>query len=418
MSYNLEKRGEQTYRLRITRIDPITQKRIVHRETLHCSRKDADKVARDRIAEIERTGTVVRTPTVSLLDYLERWIRDEARITCKPSTLELNQNYVKLYVADRLGKVLLSQATPARLQEHFAWLHREKGLGALTVRRVATIVSAALSSAVRQGLLPENPCSRVALPRVPKKKPRRTLLPEEAQRFVIALREDRLGLIFEVILVAGLRPGEATGLLWPAVDFENGLIRIETSLTRLKEGRWELTDPKTQSGIRAIPLPAHLMERLREHREKQLVEKHAMGASWVGTEPLVFCTTRGTPLNLRNLKHRHFRPILERAGLEPLDFKGFYMLRHSAATLLLVKNAHPKIVSERLGHASTAVTMNVYSHVIEGMQRGATDTLDDLIYGASVGEKPGHLLGTETVSDAPKAPKQTSRSNRAKADKT
>lgn len=417
MSYNLEKRGEQTYRLRITRIDPVTQKRIVHRETLHCSRKDAEKVARERIAEIERTGIVVKTPTVSLLDYLERWNRDEASMTCKASTLEMNERYLKLYVGERLGKIMLAQATPARLQEHFAWLHREKGLGALTVRRVATIVSAALSSAVRHNLLAENPCSKVALPRVAKKKPRRTLLPEEAQRFVIALREDRLGLIFEVILVAGLRPGEATGLLWPAVDFENGQIRIETTLTRLKEGRWQITDPKTESGVRAIPLPSHLMERLQDHKRKQQLQRHAMGAAWVGTEPLVFCTNRGTPLNLRNLKHRHFRPILEKAGLEPLDFKGFYMLRHSAATLLLVKNAHPKVVSERLGHSTTRVTMDVYSHVVQGLQQGATDTLDDLIYGAP-GEKVGHALGTDTNSGDLKAPKQNSRSKRSKADKT
>lgn len=432
MSGNLEKRGEQCYRLRIARVDPVSKKRIVFRETLHCSLKEAQKVLRERLSEIERTGTVVKTPIVSLADYLERWLTNEAAITCKASTLQMNREYLALYVVGRdsksskaplpqnrrLGKILLSQATPARLQDHFAWLHQERGLSALTVRRVATVISAALSSAVRQGLLPENPCARVALPRVPKKKPRRTLLPEEAQRFVIALREDRLGLIFEVILVAGLRPGEATGLLWPAVDFVNGLIRIETSLTRLKKGLWELTDPKTDTGVRAIPLPPHLMGRLREHKVKQELEKHAMGAAWVGTEPLVFCTTRGTPLNLRNLKHRHFRPILEKAGLEPLDFKGFYMLRHSAATLLLVKNAHPKVVSERLGHSTTRVTLDTYSHVIEGMQRGATDALDSIIYGAPAEENIGHALGTEANSQDQNRAKGTSRAKRPKPDKT
>lgn len=421
-SGNIEKRGEQCYRLRITRVDPISKKRTVYRETLHCSLKEAQKALRDRLGELENTGHVVRTPSISLSDYLDQWLENEASLTCKPSTLELNRRYIDLYVlksgkgreAANIGHLLLAQVTAARLQEHFAWLHKDRKLSALTVRRVATIISAALTSAVEKRLLPENPCSRVALPRVEKGKRRRTLRPEEAQRFVAALREDRLGLIFEILLLCGLRPGEATGLLWPAVDFDHGVIRIETSLTRLSKGKWVITDPKTEGGIRAIPLPQHLMERLRSHKQQQDSERALIGDRWVGTERFVFCTLRGTPLNPRNLKRRHFRPILERAGLNPLEFRGFYSLRHSAATLLLVRNAHPKIVSERLGHSTTRVTMEVYSHVLQGMQQGATDALDDLIYGAPV----GHLLGTDASEKTKTRPKPTRQRKSRTPDKT
>lgn len=415
-SGNIEKRGDQCYRLRITRIDPLTKKRIVYRETLHCPLKEAQRVLRERLAEIEQTGNVVRTPVTTLEDYLTRWLAEEASLKCKSSTIQISQNYLRLYVNAKggVGSLLLSQATTARLQEHFAWLHQKKKLSALTVRRVATIVSAALTAAVKKKLLPQNPMRGVTLPQVPKSRRRRTLRPEEAQAFVKALLEDRLGLLFEIMLFAALRPGEATGLLWPAVNWEEGVLHIETSLTRLKEGKWEITDPKTEGSSRSIPLPPHLLSRLRLHKEQQDLERAAMGEAWVGTEPFVFCTNRGTPLNPRNLKSRHFRPILERAGLNPKEFRGFYSLRHSSATLLLVKNAHPKVMAERLGHSSTRVTMEVYSHVIKGMQEEASGTLDQLIYGV----ESGHALGTGSSSGNPKQPNGSSNAKRLKPHKT
>ena len=94
---------------------------------------------------------------------------------------------------------------------------------------------------------------------------------------------------------------------------------------------------------------------------------------------LVFATVDGTPINVRNLTLRHFKPILKRAGL-PSNFR-LYDLRHTCATLLLQANEHPKVVSERLGHASITLTLDTYSHVLPSMQQGASDKLERILYG-------------------------------------
>lgn len=115
-----------------------------------------------------------------------------------------------------------------------------------------------------------------------------------------------------------------------------------------------------------------------QHRRQQAAERLKVGATYQQHD-LVFATPEGGPLAPRNLKRRHFRPILEQAKL-PADFR-LYDLRHSCATLLLAAGEHPKVVSERLGHASITLTLDVYSHVLPTMQEAASQKLESLLYG-------------------------------------
>lgn len=102
------------------------------------------------------------------------------------------------------------------------------------------------------------------------------------------------------------------------------------------------------------------------------------GAAYKNNE-LVFATGEGTPHNLRNLTQRHFQPILKRAKL-PASFR-VYDLRHSCATLLLITGENPKVVSERLGHASIVLTLDTYSHVLPSMQEAASQKLERILFG-------------------------------------
>lgn len=125
---------------------------------------------------------------------------------------------------------------------------------------------------------------------------------------------------------------------------------------------------------RSVPVPPSLIKQLREHRASQGEALLKLG---VRTD-LVFATTEGTPILRRNLVRRHFKPALIAAGL-PADFS-LYGLRHTCASLLLQAGVHPKVVSERLGHSSTTLTMDVYSHVAPGMQEAATAQLETMLY--------------------------------------
>jgi integrase len=136
-------------------------------------------------------------------------------------------------------------------------------------------------------------------------------------------------------------------------------------------------EPKTARSRRQIALSATAVEALRHHLERQVVERKQMGSAWEDLG-LVFPNSVGRPLDNVNLLRYWFHPLLERAGLPRMRF---HDLRHTAATLLLGRGVNPKIVSEMLGHASVAITLDIYSHVMPHMQQQAAQAMDDTLQG-------------------------------------
>jgi integrase len=158
------------------------------------------------------------------------------------------------------------------------------------------------------------------------------------------------------------------------VDLENGLIRVRRTLTRYK-GRLLLSEPKTKRSRRTVRLTEPAVDALREHLARQMAQMESLGDLY-RDQGLVFATQKGTLENLSNLRKRSFAPLLETAGLPSIRF---HDLRHTCATLLLTSNVNPKIVSEMLGHATIAITLDTYSHVLPNMQGGATRALEDML---------------------------------------
>jgi integrase len=130
-----------------------------------------------------------------------------------------------------------------------------------------------------------------------------------------------------------------------------------------------------------IDLPKLAIEALREHRVRQVKERLALGADWRPELNLVFTSELGTPLNPSNVTRRSFHPLLKRSHLPRIRF---HDLRHTAATLLLAAGEHPKVVQERLGHHSVALTLDVYSHVLPSMQKAAAAKIDAILAAASL----------------------------------
>ena len=153
---------------------------------------------------------------------------------------------------------------------------------------------------------------------------------------------------------------------------------MRRTLVWRKGGGWYFGEPKTSRSRRTLPLPMSLVGALIEHRRKQGESRLKKGADYQNND-LVFATSEGTPILLRNLVRRHFRPVITRAKLSE-SFR-LYDLRHSCATLLLSAGENPKVVSERLGHASIVLTLDTYSHVLPSMQQAATEKLEKILYG-------------------------------------
>jgi integrase len=135
-----------------------------------------------------------------------------------------------------------------------------------------------------------------------------------------------------------------------------------------RKGLLRLAEPKTATSRRRIDLPKIAVAALRRHRRRMLAAGHLGGH--------VFCDTDGGPIRKSNLIRRSFKPLLVEANLPDIRF---HDLRHTAATLLLAQNVHPKVVQERLGHAQIHITLDTYSHVLPSMQKDATARLDRLL---------------------------------------
>ncbi len=199
------------------------------------------------------------------------------------------------------------------------------------------------------------------------------LTPEEARKFLDKIKGNRLEALFSVALAMGLRQGEALGLCWEDVDFEARTLRVEPGLQRLDK-KLQLTDLKSDSRRRTLPLPETIVTALRAHRIRQLEEKMLAGDHWQEFGR-VFTTTIGTPLDARNVL-RKFHKALEDAGLRP---QRFHDLRHAAASLLLAQGVPPKTVQEILSHSDIRLTMNTYAHVMPAMKRDAADLMDAIL---------------------------------------
>jgi integrase len=202
---------------------------------------------------------------------------------------------------------------------------------------------------------------------------------EETKTFLKKAKNDKWYTAFLIALETGMRPEEYLGLQWADVDFERGNVTVRRALVWLKGGGWRFEEPKTSQSRRNIPLTQIALTALRRHRKEQAEHLLKLGSNYQKHD-LVSASELGTPYHWRNLSNRHFKKILEKAKLSK-TFR-LYDLRYTCATLLLSAGENPKIVSERLGHASIVLTLDTYSHVLPNMQQAATEKLERLLHGA------------------------------------
>ena len=188
-----------------------------------------------------------------------------------------------------------------------------------------------------------------------------------------------------------MRPSESLALKWKDIDLNKGRITINRTLSRVtgKNG-WTLESPKTEKSRRTIPISPSIVEDLKEHRAGQAVE--ILREEGYKNLDFVFTANNGEPMSEGNLSRRDFKKVFEKAGL-PKNIR-FYDLRHTCATLLLAAGENPKIVSERLGHASITLTLDTYSHVLPDMQKTAADKLEEMLFNPlkkkRIGTLPAH----------------------------
>ncbi len=306
-------------------------------------------------------------------EYLDRWLSDSVRGTVRVSTFERHEAIIRTHIKPALGRVKLKNLTPT----HVRGLHREKldaDLAPATVRKIHSTLHKALSQAVSDGLIPRN-AADVKAPR-PAPEEMRPLSEDEAHAFLETAKVsgDRSEPLYVLAITTGLRRGELLGLRWDDVDLECGTLRVGRALVR-EGGRHSVGETKTRRGRRQVNLTPRTVNALKAHRKRQLEERMRLSGLYED-HGLIFATGIGTPVNPENLVKRSFKPLLKRAALPEIRF---HDLRHTCATLLLGRGVHPKIVQELLGHATIAMTLDTYSHYIPSMGDQASGAMGDAL---------------------------------------
>ena len=304
-------------------------------------------------------GLIFEGEDQTLSAYLDRWLNGSTKSYVKPSTFEGYELMIRNHIKPALGHKKLKVLAPDHVQ-YFYQQKLEAGLAPGTVRVMHGILHRALEQAVKWGVVPRNVCKATTSPK-PNPEEIRPLDSEQAKRFLEASRGDRLEALYVLAVTAGLRVGELLGLKWEDVDLDAGALRVRRTRSQAKTGP-TFTAPKNGKG-RQLRLTRRAVEALKSHKAAQNTERLKAGSLWAG-DNLVFCTHAGRPLDFRNLARASFKPLLKKAGLPDIRF---HDLRHTCATLLLSRGHHPKLVQELLGHASVAMTLDRYSHVLPGM---------------------------------------------------
>jgi integrase len=372
MAGQIIKRGERTWLIRIFLGRDAKGKQKFHHKTVHGTKRDAERYLTGTRREMD-LGMFVEPAAMPVNEYFDRWLRDAARPRVSRRTADGYAGLLDRYLRPALGHRQLDKLLPLDIQSVYGKM-QARGLSARVVRHVHSVLHNALKQAVKWGLLSRNPSDLVELPKVPHKE-RRVLSPDEAADFLEAAEVMPHGLIFEFALMTGMRPEEYLALQWSDVDFERGTAQVRRALVRHKKS-WSFEEPKTARSRRTVFLPAPLLQKLAAHKRRQAEARLKLGSAWQAFD-LVFCSDEGTPLSIPNITYRYFRPILTKAKLPRIRL---YDLRHTCATLLLIAEENPKVVSERLGHSTIVLTLDTYSHVLPTMQQGATARLEKLLY--------------------------------------
>jgi integrase len=254
------------------------------------------------------------------------------------------------------------------------------GLSPRSVRYVHTIIHRAFRDAVRWGRITRNPADAADPPRsaATVRAAMTTWSAEQVRAFLVHTADHRLHAAFAVLGTTGMRRGECLGLRWSDIDLTAGRVSITQTVIAVNH-EVRIGSPKTTRGRRTVSLDSGTVAALQEHRRRQAAERLRMGAGFAD-HGLVFCRPDGGPLHPERFS-RTFSIEAMRAGLPPIRL---HDLRHTWATLALSAGEHPKVVQERLGHANVSITLDVYSHVTEGLHSDAADRVATIIFGTPV----------------------------------
>ena len=379
MNGSVVKKGNRWYVI-IEQRDAETGKRKRKWHSGYRTKREAEAARVEILSRMQR-GIYIEPSRLTLDEFLDSWL-DSIRASVRHSTHVSYSAMLANHFRPRLGSRRVQSLTPADMNGLYAHLlsaGRRDGTGGLSprsVRYVHTIARHALSDAVSWGVTARNVADLATPPRhrASASREMQTWSAEELSAFLSHTSQDRLSAIWVLAATTGMRRGELLGLKWKDIDFERRALSVRRSLVSV-EYELAFSTPKTEKSRRVIALDETTLGALAKHRRSQAAEKLVFGPGYENSD-LVFCQENGEPFHPDRLT-KVFKAMVHRAELPVIRL---HDLRHTHATLALQAGIHPKVVSERLGHSTVAMTLDTYSHTVPSMQADAAKRIAELVF--------------------------------------
>ena len=377
MNGSIRQRSKGTWELRYDAPSDGTGRRKYVTVTVKGTKREAERVLREHLASME-SGTFVARDRETVAAFMERWLTTYAATNTTIRTQHGYRGCVDRYIVPAIGNLALQNLTARHIQAMYADM-LGRGLSNTTVVQLHRILKQALSHAVKWGTLARNVADATTPPRIQRKQMAMWDI-ETINRFLDAASPSRFRDLYHFAVLTGLRRSEICGLQWSTVDRVGGKLSVVNTLQRIPGHGLVDGQPKTAKSRRSIALAPDAIGLLHTIRGQQIEQEWELGGLWQHTG-YVFTQLDGSPV-VPDQVTQDFARVVQREGLPHLTLHG---LRHAHATLALTAGINPKVVSERLGHSTIAVTMDVYSHVLPGLQEEAALAVEQLLHRPGTG---------------------------------
>lgn len=392
MAGSIEKRGKNSYRLTVSEGFDLNGKPMIHRKTVHGTKKDAEVELAKFVTEVQN-GLVIDGKSLKFSEFTEIWKRDYGSKELAPSTYKRYCRMLETRLLPYFGHFYINKIKPTDIMKFYDLLEKDtqlvrkqgnngaktkKPLSGKTILEHHRLLRAMLHKAVYWQLIVANPAERVQPPKA--RKPKRRSYDDEQTKLLLeslellSSEDTKYKVAIILTVFTGVRLGELMGLEWTDVDFKNGIISINRSSQYLSDMGVFTKVPKTESSIREIAIPEFIISLLEEYKLWYEEQKLIYGELWTNSDRL-FVQADGKPMHPSTIS-KWFVKYVGQIGLPVINFHG---LRHTNASLLVAQNIDIAVISARLGHAQISTTLDFYVHPLLSHNRKAGYALENLL---------------------------------------
>lgn len=333
------------------------------------TKKEAEKFLASKVQEVNN-GTFTKPSKQTVSAYLCDWLKFK-QTQVRPNTFESYESRIRNHVIPALGNIQLANLRPQHLDEFYTTLVGK--VSNRTIVHIHRILHDALGRAVKFNLIAKNPADVVDPPKAQQAK-LGIWTRDQVIKFLRAADGDRYYVVYFLAITTGMRMGEILGLKWEDIDFEREELHVRRMVS-FTTGKLTEHEPKTERSRRIIALPTETVNVLRQ--QKLLINEERLRSESYNYDGFVVAKIGGGVPWSQWIRQR-YKSIIKDAGL---PYIRIHDLRHTHASLLLEQGVHPKIVSERLGHSTIGITLDIYTHVLPSLQQKTAKDFGQALFG-------------------------------------